>query len=375
MIDTLVLIAGYAASFIAVITLLVFGHELGHYLVARWNGVWVRVFSIGFGPELIGWNDRLGTRWKISMIPLGGYIQMLDEKDLESDALVQLRAKNSAAFDHLMRTEGFHHKTLWQRAAIVVAGPLANFILAFFLLAILYATFGQSYTPARVGVVVEGGAAEAAGVTPGDVIVDIGGKTIERMEEVQEVVRTNPDRRLQFTLKRDGENIRLAIVPRSFEVSAPSGMTYTIGRIGIVGEEKKRIRRNPAVAFALGVTETWRMTDLILATLGEIVTGDRGADQLSGPAGIAMLSGDIMASGISNLLWFMAFLSVNLGLLNLLPVPILDGGHLVFLGIEAVRGRRLSEKAEQKSMQVGVALLLALVIFATANDLLRLGLF
>jgi regulator of sigma E protease len=358
----------YVGVFLVVLTVLVFVHELGHHLVAWRNGVRVETFSIGFGPELFGWWDRAGTRWKFSTIPLGGYVKMFGDSDASSGLPIVGLGQLTAA----EREVSFHCKRLGQRAAIVAGGPVANFLFAIIVLALLFMTYGQPFTPAEVGQVLPGSAAEAGGIRAGDAIVSIDGTAIDRFEDVQQVVRFNPNVMMTMVVRRDGELTTLHVTPGLVEESDRLGRRQ-IGQLGIRGGGTKYIQRDPASAVVRAVGETWNLSATTLAAMGQMVIGTRTTDELGGPLRIAQLSGEVAQGGIVPLLWFMAVLSVNLGLINLFPVPVLDGGHLLFYAAEAVRGKPLGQRAQEYGFRLGLALVLTLMVFATWNDLVHTG--
>jgi regulator of sigma E protease len=355
-----------AFGFLVVLTVLVFVHELGHYLIARRNGVKIEVFSIGFGPELFGWWDRSGTRWKFSAVPLGGYVKMFGDSDASSSL------PNSGLDDmtEAERAVSFPCKTLGPRAAIVAGGPLANFVFAIVVLAVLFMTYGQPFTPAQVGAVLPGSAAEAAGLQPGDLIVGIDGSAVERFEDVQQQVRLNPSVPMTLAVRRDGNLITLRVTPTLTEETDRLGH-HQIGKLGIQGAGAQFVRRNPASAVVRAVGETWNLSAATLDAIWQMVIGKRATDELGGPWRIAQLSGAVIQLGIGPLLNFMAILSINLGLINLFPVPVLDGGHLLFYAAEAIRGKPLGQRAQEYGFRLGLALVLTLMVFATWNDIVR----
>jgi regulator of sigma E protease len=354
------------SGFLVVLTVLVFVHELGHYLIARRNGVRIEVFSIGFGPELFGWWDRAGTRWKFSALPLGGYVKMFGDSDASSGLPIVGLDRLSAA----EREVSFHCKPLGQRAAIVAGGPLANFVFAVFVLAVLFMTYGQPFTPAEVGEVLPGSAAEAGGMRPGDKIVSIGGRAVERFEDVMQIVRLNPGVTMAAVVERDGQAVTLNITPKRVEESDRLGR-HQIGQLGIRGGAVKYIQRDPVSAVGRAVGETWNLSVTTLEALWQMVVGKRTTDELGGPLRIAQLSGEVIQLGFGPLLNFMAILSINLGLINLFPVPVLDGGHLLFYAAEAIRGKPLGQRAQEYGFRLGLALVLTLMVFATWNDIIH----
>jgi len=358
----------YIVPFLIILTVLVFVHELGHYLIARWNGVRIEVFSIGFGPEVFGWWDRAGTRWKFSTIPLGGYVKMFGDSDASSGLPVPGLARLAPAD----RDVSFHYKRLGQRAAIVAAGPAANFLFAVAVLAILFTTYGQPFTPAEVGQVQPGSAAEQGGIHPGDVIVSIDGSAVQRFEDVQQIVRLNPGVPMTIGVRRDGQEQTLNVTPSRTELTDRFGNHYQIGLLGIARSGMEYVKRDPASAIIQAGTETWDLSVSTLKAMWQIIIGTRATDELGGPLRIAQMSGEVAQGGVVAVLWFMAVLSINLGLINLFPVPVLDGGHLLFYAAEAVRGKPLGQRAQEYGFRIGLALVLTLMVFATWNDLVHL---
>jgi regulator of sigma E protease len=365
--DILTWVLNYVVPFLVVLTILVFVHELGHYLVARRCGVRVEVFSFGIGPELLGRTDRHGTRWKFSLFPLGGYVKMLGDVGAASvprDDLDQLTPEQQA--------EAFPFKSLGQRAAIVAAGPLANFAFAVVVLAVLFATYGQPFTPADIGAVTPGSAAEAAGLLPKDVILAIDGKGIERFEEVRNIVAQSADQRLSIEVLRAGQRLTVLAVPKVEAVTDRFGNTYRIGRLGISRPGLDYRRHPPLTAAWQAVREVYDISTTSLTNVWQMITGVRGTEDFGGPLRIAQMSGEVAQTSLVSLVLFIAMLSVSLGLINLFPIPLLDGGHLLFYGIEAVLGRPLGEQAQEYGFRIGLALVLTLMLFATWNDLVHL---
>jgi regulator of sigma E protease len=358
----------YIVPFLVILTVLVFVHEFGHYLIARWNGVRVEVFSIGFGPEVFGWWDRAGTRWKFSTIPLGGYVKMFGDSDASSGR----PAPGLARLAQAERDVSFHYKRLGQRSAIVAAGPAANFLFAIVVLAILFMTYGQPFTPAEVGQVQPDSAAERAGIQPGDTILSINGRTVQRFEDVQQTVRLNPGVPMAIVVRRDGRELALDVTPARTELTDRFGNHYQIGLLGIARSGMEYVKRDPATALLQAATETWDLSAATLKAIWQIVIGTRATDELGGPLRIAQMSGEVAQGGVVAVLWFMAVLSINLGLINLFPVPVLDGGHLLFYAAEAVRGKPLGQRAQEYGFRIGLALVLTLMVFATWNDLVHL---
>lgn len=357
----------YVLPFLVVLTVLVFVHELGHYWVARRCGVRVEVFSIGFGPEILGWTDKADTRWKISAIPLGGYVKMFGEGEISDDDAVPRTLTPEE------REVSFRYKSLGRRAAIVFAGPAANFIFAIIVLAVLFATLGQPFTPAEIGTVMEGSAAEKAGMKPGDTIVRIDSKEIERFEEVQQLIRMNPEKTVEIIVNRDGSDVALEVTPTLKEMKDRIGNTVRIGLLGVTREGVAFRQHGPALAVWQAMKETWELSVGTLQAVGQIITGTRSSDELGGPIKIAQMSGEVWKLGAVSLISFMALLSINLGLINLFPIPMLDGGHLLFFACEAIRGRPLGERVQEYGFRIGVVLVFSLMLFVIINDITGLS--
>lgn len=446
-------------GFVLLLTVLVFVHEMGHYLVARWCGVRVETFSIGFGPALIGWTDRKQTRWKIAALPLGGYVKFFGDMNAAS-------APDGSLLDTLTPQErkvAFHHKGLLQRVAIVVAGPLANIVYAIVVLSVVFVTYGQRATPPEVGRVIEGSAAEAARFQRGDVVLAIDGRHISRFEEVVAAGLLNPGRPLTFLVQRGAEKLTLVATPEPYTTSELDGIERTVGELGlypasqavvgnvmpdgaaaaagfrkgdriiavdsqpvdnfqdlqdIVGASEGRqltvsvergtdvlkikvtpryqslplpdgssvqrwlvgiqnaprplVRYSPPQAVVEAVRTSASMVTQTVDYLGEMIEGDRGTEDLGGPLRIAHASGQAVRNGVEQLVMLSVLLSLNLGLINLLPIPVLDGGHLLLYACEAVRGRPLTERMQEYAFRFGLAMILTLAIFVTWNDLVQL---
>jgi regulator of sigma E protease len=362
-----------ALGFLFVLTLVVFFHELGHFLVARWCGVRVMVFSIGFGPELFGFDDRHGTRWKISAVPLGGYVKFFGDENAASVPDQQALAAMSPS----ERAQSFIDQPVAKRAAIVVAGPLANFLLAIVIFAGLAMVFGKPITSPRVDKVHPGSAAEAAGFRPGDVVLKINGRPIESFNDMQEIVSTSAGETLVFEVDRGGSLVTLKAVPALKEVKDRFGNVSRQGQLGIerssAPEEKHFQPVGTLQAVGIGVQRTWFVIERTFAFIGGIFSGREAADQLGGPIRIAQVSGQVAAEGLLPLFSLTAVLSISIGLLNLFPVPLLDGGHLLFYLIEAVRGKPLSERVQELGFRIGFAVVVMLMIFVTYNDILHVA--
>jgi regulator of sigma E protease len=449
----------YVLPFLVILTLLVFVHEMGHYYVARRSGVRIEAFSIGFGPELFGWYDKHGTRWRFAAVPLGGYVKMFGESE---------RVYEEDGTDRPLRADekkvSFHHKRLGQRAAIVFAGPFVNYLFAILVLGTLFAVAGQTFSPAIVGTVAPGGAADKAGMRTGDKIIQVAGRNVERFEEVMQavgirpgehvnfvvehdgrvrsidvalgtrvltdkrgnqvpvgdlgaapfiapvvgrvvdgsaaeqaglapgdvfvslngkptptfddvrrVVMANPGVKLPLVVRRDGRAVSLTITPQWRTVKDRNGQVRKAG--GVIGVSPQAIfRRHQGVAesFVQAVRETYGITTATFTAIGQMIAGTRTTRDLSGPLRIAEISGDMAQNGAYSFFWFLGVLSLHLCLINLLPVPMLDGGHLLFYGFEALRGRPLGQRAQEYGFRIGLALVITLMIFATWNDLVHL---
>jgi regulator of sigma E protease len=366
-------LAGYLVPFLFVLTIVVFFHELGHFLVARLCGIKVLTFSIGFGPEIVGFYDRYGTRWKISAVPLGGYVKFFGDENAASVP----DHEAAAAMTDEEKAVSFIHKPVGPRAAVVAAGPIANFILAIVIFAAVFAIFGRQITSARVDTVQPASAAQAAGFMPGDLVVAIGGEKIDSFAEMQRIVSINAGDPLNIEIERGGVHLTLKATPELKEIKDRFGNVHRLGVLGISRSmapgDIKTQRVNPLQAVVMGAQETWFVVDRTLSYIGGVFTGREAADQLGGPIRIAQVSGQVASAGFVALIHLTAVLSISIGLLNLFPIPLLDGGHLLFYGIEALRGRPLSERAQDIGFRIGLAIVVMLMIFATFNDILHLA--
>lgn len=349
-------------AFVVVLGVLVFVHELGHYLAARWRGVHVDVFSIGFGQALTSWTDRHGTRWKVAWIPLGGYVKLHGQERPE-DVPAEVRAS-------WIPGRTFHEKSVLSRAIVVGAGPIANFLLSIVLFAALFAAIGRPVTVPVVGDVMADSAAARAGMKPNDRILRIGNTDIHSFEDIQRIITANPDATLPVTVHRGDSDQQLTV---------HTGSRLAAGKaVGLLGVRGGKVEYEPVslpAALWGGVTQTWTVTSETIGGLVEMIHGQRGTDELGGPLRIAQLSGQVAELGLASLVSFIAVLSVNLGLINLFPIPVLDGGHLLFYFFEAIRGRPLPPRAQEYGFRAGLAVLAALFVFATWNDLTHIGLF
>jgi regulator of sigma E protease len=349
-------------SFGVVLGVLVFVHEFGHYLAARLCRVHVEVFSIGFGQALTSWVDRHGTRWKVAWLPLGGYVKLHGQERPE-DVSAAVRAS-------WLPGRTFHEKSVAQRATVVVAGPLANFALAVVLFAGLFAVIGKPVALPVVGAVVHGSAADHAGLVVGDRIVSIDGVPIHDFEDVQRMVSDRPDTIIQLTYEHGGATRTIPV-----RIGQQESHGRETGLLGIgAGKVEYHHVALPAALWG-GVSQTWDITSQTVVGVAQMIAGERGTGDLGGPLRIAQLSGQVAELGLASMISFVAILSVNLGLINLFPIPVLDGGHLLFYLAEALRGRPLPARAQEYGFRAGIALLAGLFVFATWNDLSHIGLF
>jgi regulator of sigma E protease len=365
-------VVAYLLPFLFVLSLVVFFHEFGHFLVARLCGVRILVFSIGFGPELVGFNDRHNTRWKISAVPLGGYVKFFGDDNAASVP----DAPRLESMPESDRARSFFFQPVYKRAAIVAAGPIANFILAIVIFAMVFMLYGKQTMSARVDAVQADSAAAAAGFQPGDLVVSIDGHAIGDFEQMQRIVSESAGSQLDIKIDRKGAALDLKATPALKEIKDNFGNVHRIGILGIsrstAAEDLKSQPVGPLQAVALGAEETWFVVDRTLSYIGGVIVGREAADQLGGPIRIAQISGQVASIGFVALIHLAGVLSVSIGLLNLFPIPLLDGGHLLFYAIEATRGRPLSERAQEVGFRIGLAIVVMLMIFATFNDIVHL---
>ena len=359
---------GWVLPFLFGLSVVVFFHELGHFLVARWCGVRVLTFSVGFGPEIVGFNDRYGTRWKLSWIPLGGYVKFFGDDNAAS-------VPDEAAVANMTEAEkrqSFFHQPVGRRAAVVAAGPIANFILAIVIFATIFSVYGRQTTTARVDAVLPDSAAAAAGLKPGDVVLAIDGRTIESFSDMQRVVSANAGRTLKLQIDRGGAPTTLTATPALKQGKDGFGNSTCQAVLGVSRSmapgDIKTEHLDPLTAVWFGAKETWSIIDRTFSYIGGLFAGRECADQLGGPIRIAQISGQVASLGFTPVLQLAAMLSVSIGLLNLFPVPLLDGGHLMFYLVEAARGRPLSAKAQEIGFRIGFAIVAMLMIFTLWND-------
>ncbi len=433
----------FILPFLIILSILVFVHEWGHYIVARWCGVHVETFSIGFGKELIGWTDKNNTRWKISLIPLGGYVQMFGDTDPSSahSKAEIIENEESRPMSAEEKKNAFFNKSVWQRAAIVFAGPAINFLFAIGLLVILYTSVGKPVTPPIAAAVVTDGAGYEAGIEPGDRILSIDGKEVQSFTDIQRQVAISLNRPLNLEILRGDEAVNITVSPRMDTMEDRFGFSQSRGLIGIMSTDKAisieslqtvngrdvtglsdrerqniingiigknaliglpkgdggvaevRVRPtelkdgelyltasfgkeiveyNPAKATGAALKETWFIITATLEAIGQIFTGTRSATELGGIVRIGAIAGDAAQSGIIALVTFTALLSINLGLINLFPIPLLDGGHLVFYAYEAVFKKPMSEKVMEYALKFGMVFLIGLMAFANINDIVQI---
>jgi len=371
------------ASFVVVLSVVVFVHEFGHFQMARWRGVAIDTFSIGFGKTLLGWRDKSGVQWKIGALPLGGYVKFADDADAMSTGPRE-KIVDPVALAEARGRGLFHAQSLSTRSLVVAAGPLTNFIFSILAFAMLAFIVGRD-TPTRIDRVSPGSAAESAGMIPGDVILSINGQAVASFEDIQPVVSSSLNVPLQVVVQRGPSEVPLTVTPRA----SPSNPNA--GAMGVAHEASfaTRERIDPLSALGEGAKNTWNIVAQTGAYLGAVITGRESGDQIAGPLGIINVSGQVANSALSggddgdwagrlgilvlSLLNLAAVLSVAVGIVNLLPIPILDGGHLLFYGIEAVRGGRpLPASAQEWAYRAGFAVMASLFLFATWNDITRL---
>jgi len=347
-------------SFILVLGVLVFVHEMGHYLAARWRGVHVEAFSIGFGKAIHKWTDRRGTEWRLSWLPLGGYVKLHGQED-PNDVTPEQRAAWRPG-------QTFHEKPVRDRAIVIAAGPVFNFVLAMLLFAGLYMTAGQPQPSASVGTVAEGSAAAGAGLRPGDRILALDGQSVDRFEQIQRYIQPRAGQPVELRISRDGAEQALNVVPGARESNGA-----TVGVLGVTAGAVEFRRLNPIAATLAGIDQTIDVSRQTLVSVWEMLTGSRGTEELGGVLRIAQISGQVTEMGVASTIMLIAVLSVNLGLINLFPVPILDGGHLVFHAAEAIRGRPVSPRVMEYSFRAGFVVIIALFVFSTFNDVRHIG--
>jgi regulator of sigma E protease len=366
----------FIIPFMVLILVVVFIHEYGHYYFARRYGVGVTDFSIGFGKELFGWNDKSGTRWKICWIPLGGYVKFFGDRNVFSQADQEelLKKYNKEDQDKLFVT-----KPLYQRALIVAGGPVANFILAIFIFLFIYMFVGKDFTPAIIDEVQKDSPAEIAGMKKNDIIVEIDNIKVESILDVSKLIAMSTSEFIDFKVSRYEKEILLKVKPNLVESEDNLGNKINKRMIGIMlspyNNEIKHVKLGPVKALVHSLNEVYFVTTSSLKYIGSMLIGAGDSSQLGGPIRIAKISGQVAEFGIIPFISMMAYISISLGLINLFPIPLLDGGHLMFYAFEKILGRPLSQKTQEGFFRIGMFLLLSLMFFATFNDLKDLGLF
>jgi regulator of sigma E protease len=358
----------YVVPFLVVLTIIVFVHEMGHYLVARWNGIAIQAFSIGFGPELIGFNDKHGTRWKLSAIPLGGYVRFVGDMNAASmpdEAFIE------RAGPELSR-QLFVNKNVWQRISVVIAGPVANIIFTLLVLYALLLGYGRYTIPAVLDTVPVESVAGQAGLAEGDRIVSVDGYAVRGFEDFQRLIATAPERQVRITFDRAGRTETVTAVPQAVTTTDRFGNSHRIGRLGVTKNVDQSdvvlYRPNPVEAIGMTFEEVRFIVDRTVAFLGDFFVGRGDVEQLGGPVKVAKVSGEVASLGIVALINLMALLSLNIGIFNLLPIPVLDGGHLVYYLAEAARGKPLSQRVQDIGNRFGLAVVFTLMVFTTFND-------
>lgn len=356
-------------SFLLVIGPLIFAHEYGHYIVGRLCGVKADVFSIGFGRELFGWTDRQGTRWKVGWMPLGGYVKFAGDMNPASAP-----SEDWLALPPEVRKRTFQAKTLWQRSLIVLGGPLANFLVAIAIFAAFFSIYGEPRTTPVVALVEPKSAADLAGIKVGDRIVTIDGSAIERFEDIAAIVSIRPEETMQLIVERSGRTVALTATPTALHERDRFGNEFRRGLLGIAPSGQTVVPLAPTEVIGAAIRHTGDIVKMMVDTMVQVITGRRSVSELGGPLKIAQYSGQQATLGIAAAIEFMAMISINLGFINLLPVPLLDGGHLFFYALEAARRRPLSPVIQEWAFRSGLALLLGLMLFVTLNDLVSFGL-
>lgn len=362
---------GYLLAFVAVLTPVVFVHEMGHFLVGRWCGVKVETFSIGMGKEIWGFNDKHGTRWRISALPIGGYVRFFGDLNAAS----QPDGEHAAQMSEEEKQVSFPHKSVGQRAAVTIAGPIANFLLAIVIFTLTFSLIGRGYSDPVVSSVKPDSAAQSAGILPGDIVREIDGTKIRSFSDIPLLVAPNAGRQLAVKVERQGEVIDFKITPQEMELEDQFGGKQKIGIIGITSNIEdanyRFVKLGPIDSFTEALRQTWYQIKIPLIFIKDIFIGKKSPDILGGPVKIAKYSGNIATIGVFALIQFVAFVSIAIGLMNLFPIPLLDGGHLVFYAIEAIRGKPLSLRVQEIGFSIGLFLILSLMIFTTYNDIMK----
>ena len=356
-------------SFLLVIGPLIFVHEYGHYIVGRWCGVKADVFSIGFGREIFGWTDKRGTRWKVAWMPLGGYVKFAGDMNPASQP-----SDEWMALPPEERAQTFQAKAVWQRFLIVFAGPATNFLVAIGIFAAFFSFYGEPRTPTEIAQIMPESAAHRAGLQAGDRILSIDGQSVSRFEDIAPIVSIHPGETVDITLNRNGEEINLPVKLQSILERDRFGNEFRKGQLGILATGRVIVPLAPTEIVGAAIRHTRDIVSMMVETIGQVLTGRRSVQELGGPLKIAQFSGQQATLGAAAFVEFMAMISINLGFINLLPIPLLDGGHLFFYAVEAVRRRPLNPVVQEWAFRSGLALLLGLMLFVTLNDLTSFGL-
>lgn len=356
-------------SFLLVIGPLIFVHEYGHYIVGRWCGVKADVFSIGFGREIFGWTDKRGTRWKVGWMPLGGYVKFAGDMNPASQPSAEWMALPAEE-----RARTFQSKAVWQRFLIVLAGPLTNFLVAIGIFATFFSVYGEPRTPTSISAVAPQSAAERAGLKAGDTILSIGGQSVSRFEDIGPIVAIRPDQLLPVELRRGDDTMTIPVRVGAVQESDRFGNEFRRGQLGIMATDRVIVPLAPTEVVGAALRHTRDIVSMMVETIMQVITGRRSVEELGGPLKIAQFSGQQATLGAAAFVEFMAMISINLGFINLLPIPLLDGGHLFFYLVEAVRRRPLNPIVQEWAFRSGFALLLGLMLFVTLNDLTSFGL-
>ena len=358
----------YFSAFALLITVVVFIHELGHYSVGRWCGIGVETFSIGMGKQIWGKTDKYGTLWRVAILPIGGYVKFYGDEDPSG--------KKSEVSENIKDHMNFHNKSVWKKIATTAAGPLFNFILAIFIFSIIFFFRGESLVQPYIGQIVDESPAYNSGLEAGDEIIYADTKEILYFNDLRDYVLENPENEIELTVIRDGVEKKIFLTPEVISSKDRFGNDYSSARIGVIGSQNPEhieLKKYGLItSIYRGTYETYNLSAKILSYLGKLIAGRESIDQMGGPIKIIQISGEISNYGIIPLLALIAAISVNLGIINLLPIPVLDGGHLLYYSLEVVRGKPLSQKTQEIGMQIGMSLLIALMIFVTFLDISRL---
>ena len=358
----------YFLAFALLITVVVFIHELGHYSVGRWCGIGVETFSIRMGKQIWGKTDKYGTLWRVAILPIGGYVKFYGDEDPSG--------KKSEVSENIKDHMNFHNKSVWKKIATTAAGPLFNFILAIFIFSIIFFFRGESLVQPYVGQIVDESPAYNSGLEAGDEIIYADTKEILYFNDLRDYVLENPENEIELTVIRDGVEKKIFLTPEVISSKDRFGNDYSSARIGVIGSQNPEhieLKKYGLItSIYRGTYETYNLSAKILSYLGKLIAGRESIDQMGGPIKIIQISGEISNYGIIPLLALIAAISVNLGIINLLPIPVLDGGHLLYYSLEVVRGKPLSQKTQEIGMQIGMSLLIALMIFVTFLDISRL---